>query len=107
MAACFGIRRSSGCQFRASPFKNPNVRIAPAPPLQGQNCSLSTLVSGDARKGQEKGNVLDVAALRNLEACKTLNSQQLIDTCTRVCATDPLVLTRWWICHARCAQRGA
>ncbi len=67
---------------------------------------VSALVSRDARKGQEKGNILDVAALRNAEASKALNSQHLIEICIRVCATDPLVLPRWWIDHARCAQRG-
>jgi len=40
---------------------------------------VSDVVSRDARKGQEKGNILDEAALRNAEASKAPKSQYLID----------------------------
>lgn len=67
---------------------------------------IATLDGGDARKGQEKGNVLEGCRIAKCEASKALNSQHLIGSCTRVCATDPLVLTRWWIDHEGCAHRG-
>ena len=92
----FGIRRSSRCPSEQlsrsrSECYQPRLR-----PIRGRDeVVTSTPVSGDARKGQEKGNILDVAALRNAEASNALNSQYLVDTCTRVCVTDPLVLTRW------------
>jgi hypothetical protein len=59
----------------------------------GLPCNLNAS-RGDARKGQEKGNVSDVGRIAKYTVPKLLNSRYLTDTASRVCATDPLVLPR-------------
>lgn len=71
-------RRTAGsANFEHLLFKNP-IRMLANQRLRRPYCwdkvVISTLVSSDARKGQEKGNVLDVAAWRNAKASKALNS---------------------------------